>query len=331
MSTDGRTALGNWTEDLNQRVRLIHEEIASLHAWVAEAGGDENVLNSLVAPYYETLQEIYENDYYLAKALDSSDLLLRYQGPAVETDHPRVSLLSSVFTDVRGQVGRVAMSIAGILEDYQRMPKEMDLTLAALAKGSLYVGFTLPSKEDLEGDDQEALFKDEKFFEAAREALRTLGLVTRHLQHDSPPGDLEKEIPDADVRNVALAAIETLSPSGHKGIQSVWFSGKGIGSQSSYSLTPQSRETIRAWLEEPDLGAETMAFIGTVREMDLDARRFELRGVEDDHSDIKCQYAQSFDDVAKGWLDVRVRAYGEIERNSRGKVSSLQLIRVEPV
>jgi hypothetical protein len=323
-------ALANWSEELEFKAKLLHEQLASLRSWVEEAEGDEEMLDALSSPYYELLEEIYEDDLPLARAVERSDLLLRYQGPAVEVQHPKLSLLASVFSDVRIQVGRVAKSIAGISESKQRLPEQMDLNLAALARGSLYVGYALPSTPDPSGVEQTALFEDESLYEATREAVRVLGVITKHVSAGASFEEVSELVDDPKVLDTTLSAIENLSPSGRKGVQSIRVSIKELPELDTGTLSFDTRSQVRQWLEDPNRGEEYGSFTGTVREIDLDARRFELRQLDNEETQsIRCSYGEDWQDAARDWLDQQVRVYGRTEKDSSGRVRFINTEQVE--
>ena len=45
-----------------RKVRLLHQQIASLQRWVEDAGGGEEMLEGLCAPYYNLLRSIYREE-----------------------------------------------------------------------------------------------------------------------------------------------------------------------------------------------------------------------------------------------------------------------------
>ena len=327
-SYDNAEQLDSWGKVLSYKARLLHQQLSSLQSWVELAGGNDEVLEMLSAPYYEQLQELYEEDFPIIRAIETSDLLLRFKGPAVDGGYPKVSLLTGVFSDVRGQVGRVAKSIAGISEiPYQRIPRELDVNLAALARGSLYMGFTLPSPSDPSELDTAPLFEDETLYDAAREAVRVLGIVTKSVSQGSSLEDISKIVSDPAVRDATLSAIENLSPSGRKGITAVEIGGKDAQDMEARVLTPATRSKVREWLEDPIRGQDFGYFEGTVREIDLDSRRFELRRIEGGTVDyIRCTYGPNLEDVAREWLDKPVRVSGMVEFDQEGRP---RILRVE--
>lgn len=322
-----------WSDVLDYKARILYSQIALLQKGIADEGGSDELIESLCAPYVELLKSMYAEDYPLAKAIEESDLLLRLEGPAINRENPRVSIITGVFKKVRTQVANVAKAIAQLSESKRTVPREMDLGLSAYARGSLILGFTLPSASEIEeahGGQMSLLGEQDPLYQAAKQAIRTIGVVTQHVTEDQPLEELAKAIPDAKVRDVALAAVKELTPTGRQGIDSVIISGKDIGGLDRTPLTPNVREAVSAKLEHPVIGQESAKFIGDVREIDLDARRFELRHIENMTVNVvRCSYTNQTDDEAAEWLNKHIRVVGNVERDQTGKARLLDIVSLE--
>jgi hypothetical protein len=324
-----------WSDVLDYKARILYAQIASLQESVREQGGSDEMIDTLCEPYVELLKSMYTEDYPLAKAIEESDLVIRLEGPAIDRESPRISIITGVFTRVRKQVANVAKAIAQISDASKRIPKEMDLGLSAFAKGSLVLGFTLPSPEEIEEEKhgQQSLLGDQDpLYQAARQAIRTIGVVTQHVAEGKPLDELAEFVPDARVRDAALVAVESLAPTGRQGINSVSISGREISTAESETppLTLTMRDEIHAKLKHPVLSEESVVFIGDVREIDLDARRFELRHIENmEVNDVRCSYVDETDDEAAEWLNKRVKVTGNVERDYAGKAKLLDAATIE--
>jgi hypothetical protein len=173
--------------------------------------------------------------------------------------------------------------------------------------------------------------EEDPLYRAAREAIRTIGLVKKHVAE----GNLDRlaeAVPDAKVRDTALSAIQNLTPTGRQGINSVNLAGRQVGTElGSKALTPALRDTIRQRLEHPiSIVGEEVTFIGDVREIDLDARRFELRHIENmEANDVRCSYVEQTDEEASQWLNNHVRVHGIVERDAGGKARLLEVASIE--
>lgn len=325
------------TESLDRKVQILHNNIAYLQKQATAEGASEQVISTLCAPYLKLLKTVYTEEYPLAKAIEDSDILIHLEGPLVNTSSPSVAVITDAFQRVRTQVARVAKAIAQMSPTKRTIPREIDLGLSAFAKGSLILGFSLPSPTGLrEGEaGQVNLYgEDDLLYQAAREAIKTIGSATEHLgQNPTEKGieALESVIPDAQVRDVTLNAISRLAPTG-KGITKVGIGGKSVGSDREVHLTPKLKESLRKHLANPVKKKDPGFFIGDVREADLDAHRFELRNIEGESiASLRCSYTDQPESVVKGWLGQRVKAIGHVARDKEGNPRLLAITTIEVV
>lgn len=298
-----------WRKIIDTQARRLHQQIAATQRLVLEGNGDAALLDQACAPYYQLLDRLYADDLPLANAMDTSDLLLHLDGSGLQTVNPRLSLVAGVFGDVRKQVGGMVKLLAGVIDENLSLPKEIDLGLCSFARGSLYLGFCLPEP----GQNYKFLTGD-PLVAASREALRAIGQFTADLESPDAYEKVRHEFPDPMLRDAGLTAVVHLAPSGRRGIETVDLTGKCLPDNRWRKLTLQTRQRVRDWLDRPVLGAELVTLTGTVREIDLDARRIELRQIESNEiSFLRCIYPEGFDREAKSWLDHRLKVAGRVE------------------
>ena len=326
MKTTVNQQFEGWSALLNHKVKILHAQIASMLAWVEKSNGGPELAQQLCAPYYKLLEDIYEQDFPIAKAIETSDFLLQLEGEALNHRDPRISLIVGIFANVRKQVGSVAHAISGVL-DKSCLPKDVDLGLTAFAPGSLYLGFSLPDpSEPNERGESNLLKQNDPLFKATREAIHALGIVSQRIDEGKSDDDIAKEFPDPKIRDTALSAIQHLAPTGRTGIRSVSLAGKNFTGNAFHRLTPEIRTTVRKWIELPVKSDEHEEFIGTIREIDLDLRRVELRRlIETEVEEIRCIYPENLAGIAEQALNQKVRAYGRIEKSPDGKPKLLQV------
>ncbi|MEJ0000371.1 MAG: hypothetical protein WDO13_15155 [Verrucomicrobiota bacterium] len=204
---NGEPTYSNWTSVLRRRAELLHQQIAAMQRLVRESGGSDDTLGRACAPYYRLLDEIYDHDMPVARALDRSDLLLHLDGEGLQTGRPRLSLVTGIMGDVRKQVGTMIKTLVSSINEAVELPREIDLGLSSFAQGSLYLGFTLPEPGPgylvLEGDP---------LFAASRQALATLGAVTEHINEPNAYELIAREFADPKLRDAALSAVGQLAP-----------------------------------------------------------------------------------------------------------------------
>ena len=322
MSSDA--TFPNWASVLQRRAQLLHQQIAAMQRLVVESGGSEEMLTKACVTYYRLLDEIYEKEMPVARALDGADLLLHLDGEGLQTTSPRLSLVAGIMSDVRKQVGSMIKTLVSSFSEAVDLPREIDLGLSSFAQGSLYLGFSLPTP----GFGRIALAGD-PLFNASRQALETLDAVTQHINEPDAYDLIKREFADPKLRDAALSAVGQLAPSGRRGVSSVALSGRAMRRGPWPSLTPQTRQHVRAWLERPVLSDEVIELRGHVRAIDLDLRRFDLRRIDGGNlPDLRCIYPASFDLRAKQWLDATVNVRGQVE-TYQGVARLLQIHSVE--
>ena len=90
--------------------------------------------------YFDLLNALYGDEFPFAQLMDSSDLVARFEGPAVSGRDPTVSIVTLMCSDLRQQIRRIAKSIVGLSgDDRTRWPNELDPQLAGITRGSLVI------------------------------------------------------------------------------------------------------------------------------------------------------------------------------------------------
>jgi hypothetical protein len=314
----------NWSSVLKRKAELLHQQIAAMQRLVVESGGGEELLIKACASYYRLLDEIYEKEMPIARALDRSDLLLHLDGEGLQTENPRLSLVTGIMGDVRKQVGTMIKTLVSSINEAVELPREIDLGLSSFAQGSLYLGFSLP-----EPNPGYVVLAGDPLFAASRQALSTLGAVTRHINEPNAYDLIRLEFADPKMRDAALSAVGQLAPSGRRGVSWLEIGGRALQKGAWRLLTPETRLQVRAWLEQPVMSHDVVELRGRVRAIDLDLRRFDLRRIDSGNlPDLRCIYPAGFDLPAKRWLDATVVVRGQVE-TYQGAARLLQVQSVE--
>jgi hypothetical protein len=298
-----------WTATTRERIRDVQDSLLSMAERAKESATDASTTEMLLRPYRELLESIYERDMPLAKLADNSDLLLHVKGPAASGPSPKVSMLTLLLTRTRDQVTRLAKQFGGITT--VRVPPPLDMTFVGVAGGSLFVGF---SAEAAEGGD------------LTRHAVEVIAEASWLVSENKPIGELAHAIDDPAARDMAVAAVRHLSPSGQLGISEIDILGRAVSHATS--LTTETRRHARRIMTQRASTNKPVSFVGTVRELDLDASRFEIRNVDGQPGDVRCAHELEEDDV-KQIVDKRVRVKGMPEYDPRGTVRLLWVDEVE--
>ena len=318
-----------WADQVRSQVHLIIGQIADLRGRVASDGTNGQLA---LQSYYQMLDDLYDRDLRLAQVRDSSDLMLRVDGDAFVHD-PKLQLVSAIFSNVTSQVTDLTKAILGVWAEGRVTPKAVDLGLSGIAKGSLYFGL----KAQLEDGTSPLLGPIDTLYDSTKKALRIIDEVAHTIQHDSHTVSLEEVsevVIDPKIRDAALVAVQRLSPSGRRGIDAVSVS--GTEGSAPAELTAHHRKAIRQILDRPVIKGETIEFVGEVREIDLDSRRFDLRGIADEQvRDVRCAYRSVEGVSPRSLLGATVRARGLVERTSDNiprlmSVTALEIVRPAP-
>jgi len=217
-------------------------------------------------------------------------------------------------------------TLVSSLNESVELPREFDLGLSSFAHGSLYLGFSLPVP-----GVAYAVLTGDPLFNASRDALSTLGTVANHIEEPNAYDLIRRDFADPKLRDAALSAVSQLAPSGRRGVSSVAIGGRALHNKVWRTLTPQTRQQVRSWLERPVLSDEVIELRGRVRAIDLDLRRFDLRRVDDGNlPDLRCIYTAEFDLPAKKWLDSTVIVQGQVETyQGMARLLQVQSVREE--
>lgn len=304
--------MGVWTNAVERKAAIIHSQLAMARN-LAVANGED--ADQIAEPYLTLLRTLYSEEFAFAQLTDTSDLVARFRGPAVDIHDPTVSIVISLFTELREQIRGIAKSIVGLATDKRMLwPAQLDPHLSGVAHGSLLVGVSVspPSSDTAKGHQYEIEGASEHVFASVRAAVRSLSLVAHYVNDGGVSDAISEAFPDPAIRDTVLVAAKRLAPSGRRGIDSVSFSSPDTEQDQVETLTPKSRLALTQALIAPVKVSTTGSFEGLLREVDLDARRFEIRGVSGVGA-IRCVYGPTHDQMVRGALDARIAVKGRYD------------------
>jgi len=301
-----------WTKTVERKAFIIHSQLAEARrlALANDANGE-----AVSAPYLKLLSNLYSEEFPFAQLADSSDLVARFKGPAVDVLDPTVSIVISLFSEIREQIRGIAKSVVGLATDKRMLwPAQLDPHLSGVAHGSLVVGISVspPTSDTLKGHQYDIEGASTQVFESVRAAVRSLSLISRYVGESAVSESIRDAFPDPAVRDTVMVAAKRLAPTGRRGIDSVSFFSPDQEQEKVQPLTPKSRLILAHALIAPVKVSARGSFEGILREIDLDARRFEIRGVSGVGA-IRCVYGPVHDQTVKGALDARIRVSGRYE------------------
>lgn len=305
--------MGSWIDTIEAKARIIHQELQAARELALRMGQEPDAISG---PYLDMLAKLYREDFAYASLADSADLVARFTGPGVRNHEPPVSLVTGAFSKLRTQIQHIAKSIAGLGEQRVKWPENLDPHLSGLAYGSLVVGMRVPRPGEVDSQGQLVLEGiNDGLYAAVRDAVRSLPVIPRLIQDEGVSDEVFSLFPDPAVRDTVMLAAHRLAPSRNsKAITGLFLSCPEESEIAPPPLTRKSREVLRRSLKEPsgNRSSGRDSFEGVVREIDLDAMRFEIRGVRYLRG-IRCIYDERHKATAREILDCTVRVSGSYE------------------
>lgn len=308
--------MGEWVEQVERRAAIVLDQMAAVRALALKFGDDPF---DLTEPYREMLCDLYAADMPMARLLDRADLVAWFEGKAVQGDTPPVDTVKYACETLRQQIQQITKAMIGLTaETRPHWSAGLELGLSGLAKGSLIMGVQLQS-EPGPGQTLTLLDQTDPVYQAVRQAVRSVAVVAQHLSADAVADSIQEAFPDPAVRDTVLVAAHKLAPSGRRGVDQVTFYSAETQGHRPLPLTPASRKILAQAVAKPLRQSQVLTLEGTVRAIDLDARRFELRGVNGSQTQaVRCLYGKGLERLAHGWLNQRLRVSGHGERGLNG-------------
>ena len=321
--------MGAWTETVEAKARIIHGQISAARALAERNGYDPD---NVISPYFDLLRQLYGDEYPFAQLVDGSDLVARFEGPALAANVPTISVVTSMCSKLREQIQRVTMSIVGLATDERlRWPTDLAPRLSGMAAGSLVVGVSIQASESDTLAPQRTLPEVSRpVLEAVRDAVKSIAVITQHVHDEGIDEGINDDYPDPAVRDTVVVAASKLAPTGRSGINRLSLYGPDATGREATPLTPKSRRVLNGAVRQPVRVTGSGSFSGTVRAIDLDARRFEIRRV-DGIGAIRCIYGADRDLLAREILDTQVTVTGEYEAQQDQRPRLIQVSSMEVV
>ena len=304
----------SWVDLVEMKASIIHDQLASARSLLER---NDSMVEGFERPYLDLLNRLYREEFPLAQLIDDSDLVARFEGRAISRRSAPARVVAYAVSGLRNQIRIIAKSIAGLNMDTP-WPSSLDPLCTGLTKGSIVIGISIPSSriEDESGEMQTTLATiPDPVLDAVRESVRRVAVVARYIRDDHLDDAIETEIPDPAVRDTVLVAASKLAPSRQSRIDSLLLYEPGMVNRDAIPLTVESRRVLREAVAKPVKVDDSATFSGVVRAIDLDARRFEIRHVEEvGGGSIRCVYTKSTVPHERRILGANVRVRGRFER-----------------
>ena len=301
-------AESSWVDLVEKKAALIFDQITSLRFL---ARRNDISLDGADRPYFELLRQLYREEFPLAQLIDLSDLVARFEGASISESSTPAKIVTSAMSGLRDQIRIIAKAIAGLNSDVP-WPDSLDPLLTGVARGSLVIGISIPSTRG-----HPAL--PDPVLESVREAVGRVAVVSRYVRANRIDESIEDEISDPAVRDTVLVAASKLAPTPQSRVDRLILFEPDVPDKEAVPLTTESRKVLRRAVAQPVKVRNAATFTGTVRAIDLVARRLEIRHVQEiDGGSIRCIYPKARIGSEREILNREVRVHGNYEQHVDG-------------
>lgn len=316
--------MDTWVNQLHARAGIIHGQISAWMAVAQRAPGtiNEEQMRAALRPFYDLLNRLYSEDLPIAHVRDASDIVVHAEGPAAVGSFMQLRAVNWLSAQVKQQLILLAQAALPPNNEASAIAKKVQWNVTGVAPGSIFMGFAVDrplSREGFEQSDKEAL-------DSIVRAAQSVSVVPQFIDESSVDHGLTEALTDPAIRDAAMFAAMRLSPTDASGLVTVELE----SSTGEHGVLGQrERIILRDSLRSPLFGKKvTGAFVGEVREIDLDAGRFQLRNI--DHvGSLRCAADFSQDD-GRAWLGKTVRVTGVYETDRTGRPRLMRAEHIEP-
>ncbi|MGS1072392.1 hypothetical protein [Burkholderia glumae] len=306
--------MDTWVNQLHARASIIHGQIA---AWMSAMHSDigaqlnEEQRHAAVRPLYDMLSKLYAEDLPIAQVKDASDLVVHAEGPAAVGSTMQLRAINWLSSKVKQQLTLLAEAALPPNKDAHAIARKIQWNVTGVAPGSIFMGFAIDRPEALNGFEE----ADRAALDSIVRAAQSVPVVPQFMDHGYVDQSLTEALTDPAVRDAAMFAAMRLAPTDSSGLVTV----EVASSDGNYGVLGQrERIILKETLKSPLLGTKINgSFIGELREIDLDAGRFQLREINGVGS-LRCAANFSHED-ARAWLGKTVKVSGVYETDKSGR------------
>jgi len=316
------------TSSVHGRASIVFEQLAKAASFAPSEEERTRFFDDEENPYYKLLDELYSEEFALARLRDSADFVVHAEGPAAKGQSPELRAVNWLCSGVDKQLralAAAALSMAG--SEAQSLAKKINLRLTGFAPGSLYAGFCVSDADD--GSDSCSIVSGmtDPAIDAVRKAIRQMSELPKFVNDEDISDELSDYINDPAMRDASIVTAFQLAPTGRIGIHSLEISS---GRTPPQTLGQRERVVLKEAIKSPRMiRSYTGTFAGTVRGIDLDSKRIHLRGIRDIGT-LRCVVRNYDDNLMRGLLDKNLSVTGryEVDQNGRPRLMTVESIQI---
>lgn len=311
--------------DVQRRAALIFAQIDAAKKLYESMGEDTSVLMTDDSMYMSMLFDLYNNEYQLARLLDTSDLIVHAEGPAAVDSAPNAGVVKWLIESVNDNMRKL---VQGAMHLTAPQMKDFSLQMTGLAPGSIYAGFAIKG-----GDRSDLFLRNQSIKSEAKSVIQSFLTVPQFVVNSRLNPEISEAIIDPVIRDSAIMAAYKVSPTGRMGINSLEFTSPDSPSSPAAEFSTASRSVLKTAATLPQLSKRRQhygSFIGDLRGIDLDQTRLDLRNIDSDEiSTLRCFLATLDPQKAKQWIGKRVKVTGNYEALDDGMPRLMRIDTVE--
>lgn len=312
--------MDTWVEQINKRARILIDQIVAARAATLDSKVE---LGWLEAQYRTLLEQLYAQEYAAAHLRDTSDLVIRAEGPGTNHDGPSLRSFTWLSEHVRRQLAKLSRAVLPLTNaDAKAVARKLGWTFTGYAPGSITLGFALKTPEVQAGFEE----ADAAAFNVIRTAAQSIATISQYVGESELDPGLIEEISDPALRDAAIVAAWQLSPTPRSGIHTVEVASRagGYGSLSQRERMVLKQSVVSPLFRKTEYGS----FVGKLRAADLDKHRLVLRDVPGVGS-IRCAIGDDLGPVAQKHFGGHVRVAGNYEADRDGRPRMMRVERIE--
>ena len=315
-----------WAEKVRFKLRAVHTEMAELRRYIQDRGLPEAEAEHLFRGHLRSLDALALDKLPLAVAMDTSDILVRYQGKDAQTGRCSVTKMNRLFTTLHKQVVEMTKSHGQLSGNRFRWTGDVDLLVTACTP-SLVFGFKLPEAGVSMRDEDNRMLLD-PHYTALKDSLDLMGVVASSLQHENPRTVIDEFAasrgPSVDECFIdsGLVAARKLLPSRDKKLDSVEIAGRVVSGTEGLVIDRERWERADHIIRANHIPRDTLEVTGYLMAVDYEVGRFTLRQLDGwKIRGVRCRYREEHEEFVRNHgkkkIWVKGRACFDRERQPR--------------